>query len=290
MLDRTFMSFTFFKSAFSFLTFSCVHNFDILPIQSWITCFSLPPQSQLFESDGLILLLLLVLAWLACLQKQTRARCTERTRPQSSHRPPSDEFEEDWRRRLRWILACHPRPHLPFWDANLPGLAGWQEHSLRSGCPPSLRRGRRSVKTIQEPRRGIPKPEWLRISDTPMLRAQHIQKKLGGDGKAIAIAYPLEKTGWKHTASYQNLNQSSEVMSMNTTAYKFRDSEHAGMMKKKLAEQNSSDLSSNVKSQTNNENHNNDIKKITIITVKQKHIKTIYYFIAPHPDLRKNPS
>ena len=50
-----FMSFTFFKSAFSFLTFSCVHNFDILPIQSWITCFSLPPQSQLFESDGLIL-------------------------------------------------------------------------------------------------------------------------------------------------------------------------------------------------------------------------------------------
>ena len=28
------------------------------------------------------------------------------------------------------------------------------------------------------------------------------------------------------------------------------------MMKKKLAEQNSSDLSSNVKSQTNNENHN----------------------------------
>ena len=66
----------------------------------------------------------------------------------------------------------------------------------------------------------------------------YIQKKNGGSGKAIAIEYPLEKTGWKNPASYQNFNQSSELQSVSNTAYKYRVTEHAGMVKKKLTPYN----------------------------------------------------
>ena len=33
-------------------------------------------------------------------------------------------------------------------------------------------------------------------------------------GRSVAIAYPVAKTGWKHPASYQNMNKSSEVESL----------------------------------------------------------------------------
>lgn len=33
------------------------------------------------------------------------------------------------------------------------------------------------------------------------------------NGKAVAIAYPLEKTGWKNPNSYNNTKKSSEVES-----------------------------------------------------------------------------
>ena len=33
------------------------------------------------------------------------------------------------------------------------------------------------------------------------------------DGKSVAIAFPLEKTGWKNPASHQNMNRSSETES-----------------------------------------------------------------------------
>lgn len=38
--------------------------------------------------------------------------------------------------------------------------------------------------------------------DNKVQTCHYIQKKNGGNGKAAAIAYPLEKTGWKHPASY----------------------------------------------------------------------------------------
>ena len=53
-------------------------------------------------------------------------------------------------------------------------------------------------------------------------------------GKSVAIAYPLEKTGWKHPASYQNLNKSSETKSFSSYNYKKRNILHAGMTRKPL--------------------------------------------------------
>ncbi len=44
-----------------------------------------------------------------------------------------------------------------------------------------------------------------------MSTCSHILKTIQGNGKAVAIAYPLDKTGWKHPDSYQNMNKSSEI-------------------------------------------------------------------------------
>lgn len=42
--------------------------------------------------------------------------------------------------------------------------------------------------------------------DNKVNTCAYIQKKNGGQGQSAAIAFPLEKTGWKHPSSYQNLN------------------------------------------------------------------------------------
>ena len=70
--------------------------------------------------------------------------------------------------------------------------------------------------------------------NTKVSTCSHILKRIEGNGKAIAVAYPLEKTGWKHPASYQNLNKSSETQSMAAAAFKKRETEHCGALKKKL--------------------------------------------------------
>ena len=36
----------------------------------------------------------------------------------------------------------------------------------------------------------------------------------GVDGRSVAIAFPLEKTGWKNPTSHQNMKKSSEVESL----------------------------------------------------------------------------
>ena len=38
-------------------------------------------------------------------------------------------------------------------------------------------------------------------------------------GRSFAVAFPLEKTGWKNPGSYQNLNKSSEVESLMRSTY-----------------------------------------------------------------------
>ena len=60
----------------------------------------------------------------------------------------------------------------------------------------------------------------------------------GNDGRSVAVAYPLEKTGWKHPASYQNLNKSSETTSMMRATFSNKGSLHAGMMRKPLVPYN----------------------------------------------------
>ena len=40
------------------------------------------------------------------------------------------------------------------------------------------------------------------------------------DKQTVAVAYPLEKTGWKNPYSHQNMNKSSETQSINANAYK----------------------------------------------------------------------
>ena len=58
--------------------------------------------------------------------------------------------------------------------------------------------------------------------------------KRGNDGRAIAVAYPLEKTGWKHPMSHQNLNKSSETESFMRKTFTNKGYYHCGMMKKPL--------------------------------------------------------
>ena len=70
--------------------------------------------------------------------------------------------------------------------------------------------------------------------NTRISSCSHIVKKKDGIGKACAIAYPLEKTGWKNPASYQNTIKSSENKSMASEAYQKRVTEHCGVVKKKL--------------------------------------------------------
>ena len=54
------------------------------------------------------------------------------------------------------------------------------------------------------------------------------------NGKAVAVAYPLEKTGWKHPNSYVNTKKSSETESFARATYRQRSTLHAGMTKKPL--------------------------------------------------------
>ena len=58
------------------------------------------------------------------------------------------------------------------------------------------------------------------------------------DGKSVAIAYPLEKTGWKHPMSHQNMNKSSETVSFNRMTYQSKPTYHCGMAKKPLEKYN----------------------------------------------------
>ena len=44
-------------------------------------------------------------------------------------------------------------------------------------------------------------------------RVQTCSHILRQNGKAVAVQFPLEKTGWKAPTSYQNTKRSSEVMS-----------------------------------------------------------------------------
>ena len=45
---------------------------------------------------------------------------------------------------------------------------------------------------------------------TRVQTCSHIVRK---NGKSVAVAFPLEKTGWKAPTSYQNTKRSSEVES-----------------------------------------------------------------------------
>ena len=54
------------------------------------------------------------------------------------------------------------------------------------------------------------------------------------NGKAVAVSFPLEKTGWKNKNSYANTKRSEEINSHNAATYKHRDDLHAGMLIKPL--------------------------------------------------------
>ncbi len=54
------------------------------------------------------------------------------------------------------------------------------------------------------------------------------------NGKAVAIAYPLEKTGWKAACSFQNQKRSSEKESWNKNIHKKRNELHCGFARKPL--------------------------------------------------------
>ena len=54
------------------------------------------------------------------------------------------------------------------------------------------------------------------------------------DGRSVAVAFPLEKTGWKNPTSHQNMNKSSEIESLARTTFTFHPSQHAGMIEKPL--------------------------------------------------------
>ena len=54
------------------------------------------------------------------------------------------------------------------------------------------------------------------------------------NGKAVAIAFPLIKTGWKNKHSYQNTKKSTEKRSHNGETYKIKGDIHVGMRKKPL--------------------------------------------------------
>ncbi len=50
------------------------------------------------------------------------------------------------------------------------------------------------------------------------------------NGKAVAVSFPLEKTGWKNP----QVKKSEEVKSHNSNTFKRRGDLHAGMTKKPL--------------------------------------------------------
>ena len=65
-------------------------------------------------------------------------------------------------------------------------------------------------------------------------RVQTCSHVMMQNGKAVAVAFPLEKTGWKNPNSYANTKKSIETVSHNTRTYKQRGDLHAGMLEKPL--------------------------------------------------------
>merc|ERR1712166_2889 len=59
----------------------------------------------------------------------------------------------------------------------------------------------------------------------------HIMRK---NGKSVAVAFPLEKTGWKAPNSYNNQKRSAETKSWARHTYKQQVYDHLGMNKKRL--------------------------------------------------------
>ena len=68
--------------------------------------------------------------------------------------------------------------------------------------------------------------------NTRVSTCSHI--KQDHNGRAVAIQYPLQKTGWKNPASYQNMNKLTHTASLNTTQYAQKPLMHAGMNRKPL--------------------------------------------------------
>ncbi len=54
------------------------------------------------------------------------------------------------------------------------------------------------------------------------------------NGKAVAVSFPLEKTGWKNKNSYANTKKSVEMKSHNGATYSRRGDLHCGQRKKPL--------------------------------------------------------
>ena len=69
-----------------------------------------------------------------------------------------------------------------------------------------------------------------RISSCQYVRAR--------GGKAYAVSYPYQKTGWKAPNSWNNQRRSAEVESMSRTAYRPTPVCHSGMTKKPLTAYN----------------------------------------------------
>ena len=66
---------------------------------------------------------------------------------------------------------------------------------------------------------------------TRVQTCSHVMVK---NGKAVAVQFPLEKTGWKAKNSFQNTKRSGEGKSHNGRTYSRRSDLHAGMLKKPL--------------------------------------------------------
>ena len=66
---------------------------------------------------------------------------------------------------------------------------------------------------------------------TRVQTCSHVMMK---NGKAVAVSFPLEKTGWKNKNSYGNTKKSQEAKSHNGATFKKRGDLHVGMTKKPL--------------------------------------------------------
>ena len=108
-------------------------------------------------------------------------------------------------------------------------------------------------------------------------------------GQAVAVAFPLEKTGWKHPNSYQNQKFSSEKESWTGSAYKNRGLYHAGMMKKPLEPYNPNAMRSRLPQPTIVMPYKNS-SQIVIgdrTQDERKQWKTINKLMMVQPDLTK---
>ena len=64
------------------------------------------------------------------------------------------------------------------------------------------------------------------------MTCSHIKTAI--DGRSIAVAFPLKKTGWKNPASFQNMPKSAETESLMRSTHCSQNNLHAGMMHKPL--------------------------------------------------------